>query len=258
MAPIHSVIDFKAKIDLDRKTLNLSVTPQLEYAKKTEDVIDSYKIVGAIFKKLLYFGVDSPILSEERKQQIQKEADQAAPLLNRIEQETRIFEVVSVIEEKLNLKFDITQFAKEPEYLQDTEELYFALIKQFPVRLNAKVKSSDTQGVNIVHVEKDLEIGDPVNITFDGDVIYNICGTKIKLYTANIISNAVVKKIVPLENGQTKIIYGDEEVCPMFISYRVYVTKEDAQKEADSMIERKEEYVKAKTIYEYLAENGLN
>lgn len=257
-APVQSVIDFKIHFDVDKHTLNLSVTPRLEYAKNTEDVIESYKIADAIFRKFLQIDEDSPKLSDEQKKQHQKEMEQIAPLLDRIRQETRIFEVVLLIERELNLKFDIAQFAKEPEYLQDAEELYFALIKQLPIRLNAKITSSDTQGINIAHVEKDLEIGDPINITFGSEIIYNICGTEIKLFTANIISNAVVKKILPQENEQTKIIYGDDDVCPMFISYRVYMTEAEAKKEAHSMIERKEEYIEAKAIYEYIAENGLN
>lgn len=255
--PKNSVIDFKVHFNIDKHTLDLSVTPQLENAKCTEDVIASYKIANAVFRKILHVDEATSKLSAIQQKQYKREAEQIAPLLDRIEQEARIFEIVRLIEEELNLKFDITQFAKEPEYLQDVEELYFAVIKKLPIRLNAKVTSSDTQGINIAHVEKDLRIGDPINITYGSEITYNICETEIKLFTANIISNASVKKILPQEDGQIKIIYGDDEVCPMFISYRVYMTEAEAQNEAHSMIERKEEYIQAKTVYEYIAENGL-
>lgn len=252
-APEKSVIDFKIRYNHDKKTLNLSVTPRLENAKSSEDVIDGYKIVETVFKRFVSYDTDSLDVSLKKEHQ-----EQIASLFKRIAQEKRIFEVIYLIEQKLNLKFDITKFAQDPEYLKDVEEMYFVLFKKFPIRLNAKVNSSDTKGINIIQADKDIEIGSSINITFGSDIIFNICGTEIKLFTANIICNAFVKEVLQQKDGHTKIIFGDNDVCPMFISYRVYMTEEEALNEANSMMQHKEEYMNAKTVYEYLAVYGLN
>lgn len=257
-APKNSVVDFKIRLNFDKHMMELSVTPQFECAKCSSDVIDAYKIVDSVFRKFLLTEEEILDLPEKQNKQRKKDVDQIVSLLKRIKQEIRIFEIVFLIEEKLDMKFDITQFARKTEYLQDVEELYFALIKKLPIRLNAKVTPSDTNGINVNWKDKDLIVGSQINITFGNKIIYNVCGTEIIFFTANMLSNAAVKKILPQENGQTKVILGDDDVCPMYVSYKIYTKKEEAQSEVDSMIERKEEYIHAKTVYEYVLENGLD
>ena len=45
------------------------------------------------------------------------------------------------------------------------------------------------------------------------------------------LTNAIVKEIIELENGTTKISYGEEDSRPMFISYKGFKTEKEAENE---------------------------
>lgn len=68
-----------------------------------------------------------------------------------------------------------------------------------------------------------------------------------KLHAANLLINAVLKNVEEMENGNLKIKYGDTEDKPMYISYKAFMTEEEAKKELENVIDHKEEYEKAKT-----------
>ena len=83
---------------------------------------------------------------------------------------------------------------------------------------------------------------------------FYLWGETVEIYTSNLLTNAIVKEIIELENGTTKISYGEEDSRPMFISYKGFKTEKEAENEMKSIMENKEAYVNAKRLWEYLAE----
>ena len=49
-------------------------------------------------------------------------------------------------------------------------------------------------------------------------------------------------------------VYGEKENQPMYITYRGFVSQNEAKIEHDRIMERKEEYETAKTVEQYMAE----
>ena len=56
------------------------------------------------------------------------------------------------------------------------------------------------------------------------------------------------------EDGQLKVHYGEKESEPMYISYKGFLTEEEACEEHKTMMDHKEEYVNAKTVDQYMQE----
>lgn len=54
-----------------------------------------------------------------------------------------------------------------------------------------------------------------------------------------------VRKIEQISDSQVKILYGNAEDNPMFISYTGFMTKQEAIDEMGHIMEHKEEYTEA-------------
>ena len=57
-----------------------------------------------------------------------------------------------------------------------------------------------------------------------------------------------------LEDGEIRIIYGEKESSPMYITYRGFISENEAKQELDRILENKNEYISAKTVEDYIAE----
>lgn len=84
-------------------------------------------------------------------------------------------------------------------------------------------------------------------------ITYNICGTEITLFAACMILNAIAKKIVRNDDSGVKVIFGEEEAKPMYLSYRAFTDETDAKNETEVIMHHKDDYVNAKTALEYMS-----
>ena len=90
-----------------------------------------------------------------------------------------------------------------------------------------------------------IQIGQALDITFQNTAEYIIFDHPFKLYTASLLSNAVVRKIEQISDSQVKILYGNAEDNPMFISYTGFMTEQEAIDEMGHIMEHKEKYTEA-------------
>ena len=96
-----------------------------------------------------------------------------------------------------------------------------------------------------------LHVGDPIKLSFLGDISFQIFDKTITLFTANLLLDAVVKEIQNTGDDLT-ILYGDSDSKPMYISYMAFVVKEDAEQELDPLFNHEEDYIHALTRNEYI------
>lgn len=69
------------------------------------------------------------------------------------------------------------------------------------------------------------------------------------------LSSAIIKKVKEDEDGTIKILYGDTDDRPMYITYTGFKTIDEAQHEMKSIMDHKEEYEEAMTVSEYLVKH---
>ena len=222
------------------KTANIKITPRYQNACSTTDVIRSIKQIQALIN--VFFverqeGVNSGI--ETIKGQLQELYE--------------IFERTNYVEEKFGISFIPKEInLNDEESLRDLLELCIAIRKGIALRLNAKLTSTESTGITVNH-DMEIKENEPIVLSFLGGLEYHIWGNEIKLHTANLLCNAFVKSIETYEDGNIRVIYGDVESNPMYISYKGYLTEEEAREELQQVMDHKEEYEKAKTVYQYLA-----
>ena len=112
------------------------------------------------------------------------------------------------------------------EEQQDIDELYLLLCEKKVVRLNAKLTSTNLTSVAMNHTDTPL--------------------------TANLLVNALVKDIQECDDGTVKILYGDTDSKPMYISFSAFKTKEEAEQEGDNILQHDEVYINALTSNAYI------
>lgn len=114
---------------------------------------------------------------------------------------------------------------------QDIDELYLLLLEKQVVRLNTKLTSTDSTSVAINHTDTPLSIGGKIELTFLGTIEFNFLKQTVTLHTANLLVNALVKDIQECDDGTVKILYGDTDSKPMYITFSAFETKDEAAEE---------------------------
>lgn len=162
----------------------------------------------------------------------------------------QLFKKLLYIEKKFNITFSPDQLQNHSDNWRDVEEIYYLLQTKKALHLSATVNNS---GGNITASScNDVKIGQTLELTFRSTAEYTIFGQSLTLYTANLLSNAIVKKIEQLPAAQIKILYGDNETNPMYISYTGFLTEEEAAAEMPHIMEHKEIYTEAPELREVL------
>lgn len=165
------------------------------------------------------------------------------------------FDKLAAIEQEVQLSFDPAQINSIDDHATEVEELYLLLIKKIPIRLDAKLTSTESTGITLEQPLQDLEIGAEIAITFTGESVYSLFGQSISVYTANFLFNAIIQEIITEDNDSTKILYGDVDSKPMYISFRGFKTGEEAEIERQSMLKNREIYKSAITASKHLKDD---
>jgi hypothetical protein len=95
-------------------------------------------------------------------------------------------------------------------------------------------------------------VGSKIDLTFLGESEYTIYGQKISVHTSNLLSNAIIKEVKEGEDGTIKVLYGDTDNRPMYISYTGFKTIDEAKQEMKTIMEHKEKYIEALTLNEHM------
>lgn len=156
---------------------------------------------------------------------------------------------LSSIEERLAIHFSpdaLLSVSKED--VSEINDLFILVCEEKALRTSMKLTSTDS--ARIVINEEPI-IGSELFIRFTGTIEYDLFGEAIKLFSVCAAVNAVVKEIIPAEDT-VRVLYGDSDSKPMYISMKAFKTEEEARQEASQIMSHKTDYIDAKTAWEYL------
>lgn len=173
--------------------------------------------------------------------------------LNHFKALENMIKKLKFVEESFNRKFvprsiDLDDY----ESVKDLTELCLLIRDQKAVRSNLKMNQTTGNGLRLA--SKEAVIGQELLMSFVWVLEYSLWGEKIELHCANLLFNAIVKEIENLDDGQVRVIYGDTEEKPMYITYRGFITEDEAKNECEHIMEHKEEYKVSKTVIQYIEE----
>lgn len=241
----NAVVYFKILFpnnDTKRHTVQYKI--QYKYSKSIKEIVQGFKIALALFNR---FYCNEDITSNEDAIALANVKKQLKYLLDAF---LRLLEV----ESRLDLEFDpkyLDNFTEENQ--QDAEELYLLLCKNKVIRLSSKLSDANSNATLLPRMNKNLVIGQSVKLTFLGTIQYKLFGHSIELHSSNLLSNAIIKEIN--KNGDNvQVYYGDVDSEPMYVSYRAFLSEDDARKEMSSIMEHEESYINAKTIQQHIGE----
>lgn len=220
------------------KTVKLSCKSHIEIASNVEELLDSMKLIKGLFDS---FFTKDPDDKDTDFDKIKSLIDTYLDLFNKL----------SYVEKMFGIRFDVKSIdLKDVSSYNDLNELCLSVRDKKALRLNARMTSDE--GIEIHNEsDKNLEIGKPLALTFLKEISYMIWGQVFKLYGAFYVGNAVVKDVKQLEDGKSRIMYGDNETNPMYLAYKGYVNEEEAKVELNTIMDHKEEYENAKTADQY-------
>lgn len=167
-----------------------------------------------------------------------------------------LFDKLFFLEETFEVKFNIKDIdLKDNDSYKELFELCFSVREKKALRINGKMTASEGTGFNVqTETELELKEGEPLALTFMSEVSYTIWKKKFKLYCVFYLVNALLKDLIQLENGNTRIIYGEDEANPMYMAYKGYASEKEARDEIKCIMSHKEEYENAKTADQCWAE----
>lgn len=235
---------FTFLLNENRHTVNYKV--QFEKAKNIGEVADSFSLADALLAHLY-------------KQEDNTPAENGKVSLSDVKEYFRCYKSffmrLKAIESKLALSISPSLLNDLPrEDQQDIDELYLLLCENKVVRLNAKLTSTNSTSVAMTRTDTPLSIGSKIALTFLSTIEFNFLKQTVTLHTANLLINALVKEIQECDDGTVKILYGDTDSKPMYISFSTFETKEEAEEEVGKILQHDQLYIDALTSNAYIKE----
>ena len=233
------------KLVFSEKTQKVRITYQIQYqyAASISDIAFELKACIAFITKF-YAPTTEKGMSEE--------TSGIGEIIRYLRYTEGFISRLDAVERKLGVKFDLQKLhSLSGEDQQDVEELYLLLCREFPLRLNAKINSTDTSNIEVSDVQKELAVGSKIALVFVGKDEYELLGQRFTLYTANALINAIIKDFQN-DGEKTIVYYGDTDSQPMYISYSAYLEEGQAKKEAERNLGGEKAYIEALTGIQYV------
>lgn len=220
----------------------------LEKAKCIEDIVKEFENVVALLD-YVFRGADDSYGSDENREKMT-----VRDFKIRFHNACVFWKKIDALEQKLGKKFDLSQIEISNDTINLVEELYYLLIENKIIRLDAQLSDGKIEGKKKKQ-DDFLKEGVPFSVTFLNSYEYNLGGNNIKVYAVNYLLDAVIKEIHQVDGEIFEVIYGDSDTSPMYIAFTGFLNEDEAQKEhkfLDSSDERKQEYRAAKILNEYI------
>ena len=222
----------------------------LEEAKCIEDIVKNFKnaitLLDYVFKE-----ADDLYGSDEATEEVLTLKD----FKIRFHNACVFWEKVGALEQKTKKKFDLSQIEISNDIIKLVEELYYLLVENKIIRLDAKLSDGKIEGKKKKNDDDFLKEGVPFSITFLNTYTYFLAGNEIKVYAVNYLLDAVIKEIHQADGEIFEVIYGDSETSPMYISFTGFLEENEAKREhefLDSSDTRKQEYKMAMFLNDYM------
>ena len=241
-----SIVAFNITFLLGENKHTLNYKTQFEKAKSIGEVADSFGIAAALLAH--FYNREETTSSESANISI-------SDIKEYFRRYTSFFRHLSAIESKLAISIspDLLK-ALSLEEQQDIDELYLLLCEKKVVRLSTKLTSISSTTVSMNNAEASLSIGDKIALTFVGSIEFNFLNQSVTLHTANLLINALVKDIQECDDGTVKVLYGDTDSKPMYISFSAFQTSEEAKRESETILQHEGIYVNALTSNAYITQ----
>lgn len=238
--PEKAIVYMKMKVKKGSTQNTFSYRVQTELAKTMDEIVESYVVVVAFINSLFVDDVNGTAEEIELIRNTKNYFTKALEYYQRVQQ----------VEKDFAVHFNPAIKNEDETDEQELEELYGLLYEKMAFRYNAKLTTND--GLEVTEKMKEIEIGSKLELTFSSKAEFRLYGQTITLYTANILSNAVVKNVEQTTDGKVKILYHDTDSEPMYISYTAFKSEEDRESELKVIMEHGEKYVNAPTVAEYM------
>ena len=234
--PFYNMLMF----DKTTQTATISIKPNLDKAADVDTVLHTIKIEKEFLK--MFFSIDL------------EKGTGLDTAIEHIDGLYKFFEKLKFVEGVFDKKFVPGEIDLDNvECINDLLELCLMIRDKKVLRSNVRITESTGNKLQIA-TDKEIEIGRKIALTFIWGLEYSLWNEKIELHCASFLNNAIVKAIENLESGQIRIVYGEKENQPMYISYRGFISEDEAKVELDRIMDIKQEYENAKTIEQYIAE----
>ena len=233
---------FSTTITFDETTqiAKVSIKTNLEKASNVDEALHSIIIEKEFLKKFFDTNLEKGTGLWET--------------VNHLDGLYKLFERLRYVEEKFGKKFEPASINLDKiQSIKDLVELCLLVRDKKVLRANMKMNDITGKGISVASDDKVI-VGGDIIMTFIWELEFSLWNEKIILYAANLLNNAIVKSIDDLEDGEIRVVYGEKESHPMYITYRGFIKEEDAKQELNRIFENKDEYTDAKTVEEYIAE----
>lgn len=235
----NSVISFCFTFFLSENKNTVNYKVRFENAKTISEVADSFGLAAAL---LAYF------YKSEDERPTEKDKVSLSDVKKYFHYYEAFFNRLCAIENELGLSILPSLLNNLPrEEQQDIDELYLFLCEKQVIRLNAKLTPNDSTTITMNHNNNELNIGNKIALTFLSTIEFNFLKQTVLLHTANLIVNALIKEIQENSDGTVKILYGDTDSKPMYISFSAFKTKKEAEQEVESILQHNDIYINALT-----------
>ena len=231
----NSIVYFRFVVPDGDEPIQFTYKIQPQFAETIFEVVANCAISIALMKKIF----------------VENASEQIETVISVFENTKKLFEKAIRIAELIKESEFCPAHIKHNDFDgREIKELYALLVEQKVVRVNTQ-NPSIKDGEFSFEEPPDLKVGGRFETAFASSIEYEVWGEKITVYTANLLCNAIVKRI-ETQNGETKLLYGDVDSEPMYISYRAFLDESEAIKEINQIMKHREKYKEALTMTEYL------
>lgn len=237
----NAIVYLKILFEKDTMKSKISYQAQPENSKNVKELIESYSVILSFFNRIFRENIST--LEDDISLKNMKKYFQ-----NAIEG----YKKLEFVEKEFGVTFDPKVLSQNEECWVDLEQLYLTLKEKEVIRLNAKVNETEVIGMQLNKQDQNIKVGDVLDITFVVNIDYSLWNINITLFAASLLSNAIIKEIDEAADGKIKILYGDEDSRPMYMSYRGFKTEGEAKKEMNTIMCHKEKYRNALTVMEHM------
>lgn len=242
------VVYFKIVLKKDslNNTFNFTCRIQPQPAKTIKDIVEGYNTAITFLEKIFKY---------EDSQDTFKKYSQIYDMRENFLKIEKFFEKLYLVEQEFKLSFEPIKINNEENNVEKLEELYWLIVEKKVIRLNAKLNAVDSS--LIVSETQRLKEGSEIDLTFLKELKYTIYDKEISIYTVNFLFHAIIKEIRKEKDNVIKVLYGDIDSQPMYISYTGFKTSDKAEQEMNKIMDHKEDYRNALTVNEYMKNSNI-
>lgn len=210
-----SVLTISYKLNFKKNILNFSISKEINYNTRVEDIIKANYIINACIDGSATFAKTIPINNLKVKS-TDKIPDRTLEFWN------KVFEIEKIFNVEFNPDIDISRGNAKELY-----ELYRSIKENKPFKRYKKFNSF--KGNFQIKDESIFNkiIGEEISLEFDGANELNIFGQTIKYYSLMILHQAKVTNIYFNENEESIIEVDDSNNGKMFVYQMDFLTKDD-------------------------------